>query len=48
MKSVEISQVSNGFVVIVSDDESGEQSRYVFAKEYQVMKFLKSIFKSAE
>ena len=35
-------------MVIVSDDDSGEQSRYVFAKEYQVMKFLKSIFKSAE
>jgi hypothetical protein len=48
MKSVEINQVSNGFVVVVSDDDSGEQNRYVFAKEYQVMKFLKSIFKSAE
>jgi len=48
MKSVEINQVSNGFVVIVSDDDSGEQSRHVFTKEYQVMKFLKSIFKSAE
>ena len=48
MKSVEINQVVNGFVVMVWDEEGGEQMKYVFAKEYQVMKFLKSIFKSAE
>jgi hypothetical protein len=48
MKSVEINQVSNGFVVIVSDDDEPWENKYVFAKEVQVMKFLKSIFKSAE
>lgn len=48
MKTVEISQASNGFVVIVSDDDSGDHIRYVFVKEVQVLKFLKTIFKSTD
>lgn len=43
MKTIEIKQVQNGFVVVIIDDV--EQREYVFAKQQQVFKFLKDEFK---
>ena len=49
MNSIEIKQVSNGFLVTVIDGiDSFENKEYVFTKEYQVIKFLKEHFKSEE
>jgi hypothetical protein len=44
MKTYEIKQVQNGFIVTVqTEDYDGVE--YVFPKEYQVIKFLKEQFK---
>jgi hypothetical protein len=49
MNTVEIKQVSNGFYVTVHvHSENYDSKEYVFAKEYQVIKFLKELFKSEE
>jgi hypothetical protein len=47
MNTIEIKQVSNGFLVTVVDEfDSSDNKEYVFVKEYQVIKFLKDRFKS--
>lgn len=47
MNSIEIKQVSNGFLVTIIDGvDSFENKEFVFTKEYQVIKFLKETFKS--
>ena len=47
MNSIEIKQVSNGFLVTIVDGiDSFENKEFVFTKEYQVIKFLKETFKS--
>lgn len=43
---IEIRKVKNGFVVMVNND--AEYAEYVFAKEGQVIRFMKDYFKSEE
>ena len=47
MNTIEIKQVSNGFYVTVHSEQY-DSKEYVFAKEYQVIKFLKELFRSEE
>lgn len=43
MRTIEIKQVQNGFVVTVFDEDNKE---YIFQKENQVFKFIRDLFKT--
>ena len=43
METIEIKKATNGFVVVVNDEEYKE---YVFVREQHLIKFLKEYFKT--
>lgn len=45
-ESIDIKRVKNGFIVSVSDSDTGEFNEFVFSNTNQVMKFLKMQFKT--
>jgi hypothetical protein len=45
METIEIKKVQNGFHVIIKDETEFEEKEYVFAKEAQVIRFLREQFK---
>jgi hypothetical protein len=47
-ESIDIKRVKNGFVVSVSDNDTGEFNEFVFSNPNQVIKFLKTQFKTSE
>lgn len=44
-ESIEIKRAKNGFIVSVSDEDTGELSDHVFSNSTQVIKFIKTQFK---